>query len=153
MELMTGVMVVLAVIVGVVFCMAVNEPVTVGLATLVWGVDGKVDSPGTAEVKKISFKPKNSGFVGECENANGATLGAQVLNDGFSATVELNYDTALTWPAEGAFVVLTLLKFGAAGGTQTYDCVLTSYGGEMAPKSAATVTMNLEHRPGISKPA
>ena len=130
--------------------MAVNAVSLKGVTTLVWGTLGVLGSPAGCIVESIRVTPRNASFIGEVENGDGAVVMAALLVDGFSAQVEVAYDTAKTWPAEGDPVVLTIGKTGAAGGTVAANCCLVSYGQSYMRKKEMMISINLESRPGIT---
>lgn len=128
--------------------MPANSPILKGISTIVWGTTGKLGTPSGAIVQSISVTPKHSDTIGEIENGDGAGVALVLLDDGFSARVRCEYDTALTWPAIGDTVTLSLPKIGAAGGATEHSCYVTSISADLARKREATVEIGLIHRPG-----
>lgn len=130
--------------------MAVNTPTIKGVTTIVWGTGSKLGSPSGAIVESINIKPKNPTGIGEIENGDGAGVVDVLLDDGFDATVSCVEDTAKTWPATGAAVVLTLPN-GAGAGSTAFTCYVLGLPDQaLSRKKEAMKTLNLRYRPGIT---
>lgn len=130
--------------------MPAPTPIIKGLSTISWGTSSLLGSPSGVIVEGGSITPKNASPVADIEDGNGASASLVLLKDGFSAKINVLYDSAKTWPAEGDTVALTLAKTGAAGGTESFNCVLISYGHNPSRKKELVLEMNLEYRPGIT---
>lgn len=130
--------------------MAAPTAIIKGTTTIVWGTTTKLGTPSAAVVEAISVTPKNGEPIADIENGDGASVVAVLLDDGFDAKVTCLYDTALTWPAVGDTVTLSLPKYGAVGGATSYNCIL---GGtpkpDLARKREATIELHLRYRAGV----
>lgn len=131
--------------------MATPSAVKKGLTTIIWGTSGILGSPSSAIVASISVTPHEGGPVGVIENGDGARVGKIYISEsnGFDADVECVYDTALTWPAVGDTVALTLPKVGAAGGTVAMNCTLEFITPQQARKKEAMIKMKMSYDPGV----
>ncbi len=100
----------------------------------------------SAIVMRMTATPKNGDPI-EIEGNEGFAAVLVLLNDGFNATVECLYDSAITWPVEGANVTLKRPLDGAA-----LTCLLASIEQSAERKREATVTMRLVYRPDVPLP-
>ena len=132
--------------------MPASTPHIEGLTYILWGTAGQLGTPAGAIVESIAITPKNAGPIGEIEDGNGATVASILLDDGFDAKVTCVHDTAKTWPALGASVVLTVPSYaGGIGTTAAFTCfVAGNHELSLSRKKEATVTMALQYRPGIT---
>jgi hypothetical protein len=132
--------------------MAAKQVIIAGLTTIYWGTKGLINSPTSLAgiiIEGCPVTPKNAGLIGEIENGDGATVSMQALDDGFEAKPKFVYDKSVTYPAIGDEVILNLPKIGAAGGAQTYSCMLVSATPDIQRKQGATMEFTLVHRPGV----
>ena len=100
-------------------------------------------TPSAAVVESGSITPKNNAPI-EIEDNDGFAVTEILLDDGFNASFKCLYDSALTWPAVGDNVTLTLPKRGAK------VCTLVAIGEDISRKREAMITLELTHRPGIN---
>jgi hypothetical protein len=131
--------------------MPINTPNIKGLSTIIWGTVGALGSPAGAIVVSLDITPENPGGVGKIEDGNGATVADVLLDDGFDAKIECEYDSAKTWPVIGTAATLTLPTAQGAGGTTQYACYVTAPNAiKMARKKEAMIELSLRYRPGIT---
>jgi hypothetical protein len=123
------------------------SPIIKGITTIQWGSGSTMGSPAGAAVISGRITPKN-GMPIEIEDVNGFTAALVFLDDGFDAEVLMMYDTSLTWPAVAATVALTLPKWGAAGGTQSFNTFVAAEPAiDIERKKEAIITYKLIYRP------
>lgn len=135
-------------------------PTQIGKSTtIVWGTapGGTAVTPVVSNmvVTSIDIDPRNPGPIGEIENGDGALLTSIMLGDGFHATVEGVYDSALTYPALYGTVTLTLpvaVGFDSNAGTPTvyhiYVCLVESNPIKFKRKGEAMISFKVSHAPG-----
>jgi len=128
--------------------MPAPAPIIKGIATLIWGTQNGFGTITGAIIESISADAKNQEPI-EIEDGQGFAAVQVLLDDGFNAKVTMVYDTSKTWPAVGDTVALNLPKYGAAGGTQSYACLVGSFSTSQERKKETTITVNLTYRPGI----
>lgn len=131
---------------GLALCMTVS-PTIKGITTIRWGSGSLIGTPSTVIVQSGRVTPKNGGPV-EIEDNNGFAAVLVFLPDGFDAEITMLYDTALTWPAVADTVVLTLPKYGAAGGVSAFNTFVAAEPSiDIERKREATITFKLIFRP------
>jgi hypothetical protein len=128
------------------------NPDIIGDATLIWGTDGQNLGLTGAIVESATITPKNQDPI-EIEDNNGFAKILVLLKDGFNGKLDFVYDKDITWPAEGDVVAFTIAKTGAAGGTEDFDCVVTSMPQQFTKKKEAMISINLVYRPNVVLPA
>ena len=121
-----------------------------GIATIIWGTDGRLNGVSGAIVESLQITPKNSAPI-EIEDNAGFTAVEVVLADGFNAKASCVFDTAKTWPLEGANTVLTLPNMAGGASNVAYTCLVGSLP-ELAlgRKKEGMITFNLTYRPGCA---
>lgn len=126
--------------------MPAPSPIKKGITTISWGSSGAVASGAVAAaiVARASFTPKN-GQAFEIEDNVGFTAAMVFLNDGFDASLECVYDSAITWPAEGDAVSLKRPRDAAA--VQAY---VASIEDTVERKKEAMLTIKIHYRPGVA---
>jgi hypothetical protein len=135
---------------AIALCLTVS-PTLKGITTIKWGSGASMGTPSTALVQSGRITPKN-GMPVEIEDNNGFTAALVFLPDGFDAEVTMMYDTALTWPGQSDTVVLTLPKWGAAGGTQAFNCFVAADPSiDIERKREATISYKLIYRPNCRR--
>lgn len=131
---------------AVALCMTVS-PTIKNVTTIKWGTSATLGTPSGAIVQSGRITPKN-GMPIEIEDMNGFTIIPVFIPDGFDAELTMLYDTALTWPAQADTVVLTLPKWAATGGAQTFSCYVASDPSiDLERKREATITYKFIYRP------
>lgn len=135
-----------------------------GIATIVWGTGGILSIPAGAIVESLQLTPKNAEPI-EIEDNNGIAAIEVLLRDGFNAKAALVYDSAKTWPVEGANCTLAVgwngsaanaIPFGEgnsaswANGVVTYTCLIASVSPTYAKKKEQMVDFNLTFRPNVA---
>jgi hypothetical protein len=119
-----------------------------GVTTIKWGTDDVLTNAAftSAVVIRMTATPKNGDPI-EIEGNQGFAHALVLLDDGFNATVECLYDSAITWPTVGSTTTLKRPGDGAA-----LTCLVTSIERGAERKREATLTMRLVYRPDISLP-
>lgn len=84
-----------------------------GIGTIVWGTGGILSAPAGAILESLSLTPKNGEPI-EIEDNDGLAIVQVLLRDGFNAKANVMYDSAKTWPLEGANATLAINYTGAA---------------------------------------
>lgn len=121
-------------------------PIKKGLTTILWGSGTAVPSGALAAaiVVRASFTDK-SGSAIEIEDNDGFAKAMVLLNDGFDATLECVYDSAITWPAVGDTVILKRPHL-----TDPVNCLLASIDPSVERKKEATISLKLHYRPNVT---
>ena len=111
------------------------SPIIKGLTTIKWGSTGAVASGAmtSAIVVRASYTDKNGAAI-EIED-----------NDGFDASVEVVYDSAIAWPAPGDTVSLRRPRDAAP-----VNCLLAAYDDSVERKKEGMLTLKLHYRPGVT---
>lgn len=111
-----------------------------------WGTDDVLTDAAfsSAIVIRMTATPKNGDPI-EIEGNQGFAAALVILNDGFNATVEVLYDSAIVWPEEGDTVQLQRPLDEAP-----LACLLTSIEQGAERKKEATLTLKLLYRPDIT---
>lgn len=119
-----------------------------GITTIKWGTDSVLTNAAftAAVIARMTATPKNGAPI-EIEGNQGFAAVLVLLDDGFDATVECLYDSAITWPTVGS---TTTLKRPTDGSALT--CLVTSIEQAAERKKEATLTMKLVYRPDVSLP-
>lgn len=122
------------------------SPTIKGLTTIKWGSSGSVTTAAltNAIVARMSASPKNGAAI-EIEDNDGFAKAMVLLDDGFDATLECVYDSAITWPAVGATVTLQRPQDATA-----LNCLLASIESVHERKKEAMLTLKLHYRPGVT---
>lgn len=122
------------------------SPIIKGLTTIKWGSSGAVTAAAltSAIVARASFTGKNGSAI-EIEDNDGFAKVMVLLEDGFDATVECVYDSAITWPSIGATVALKRPRDATA-----LNCLLADIEDTQERKKEAMLTMKLHYRPGVT---
>jgi len=128
-----------------------GTPIKKGVTTIKWGSGSTVGTPSAAIVESCSLTAKNSKPI-EIEDGDGFAATLVVLTDGFDAEVTCLFDTALTWPADGATVGLTVSPAnGGAGTLGSLNCTCSGvHPCSVARKKEATIKFHLTYRPGVT---
>lgn len=124
--------------------MPAPSPIIKGLTTIKWGPAGALAALTTAIVARGSFTPKN-GAAFEIEDNEGFTAAMVFLNDGFDASIECVYDSAITWPAVGDAILLKRPRDAAA-----LTCYVASIEDIVERKKEAMLTIKVHYRPGVA---
>jgi len=120
-------------------------PIKKGLTTIHWGSGDTLSGALTnAIVARMNATAKN-GQAFEIEDNDGFGKAWVLLVDGFDADVECVYDSAITWPAEGAAVTLKRPTDSVA-----LSCLLSSIDQTKERKKEAMLTLKIQYRPGIT---
>lgn len=120
-------------------------PIKQGLTTIKWGSGATLKSVITAAiVARATFTGKNGAAI-EVEDNDGFAAALVVLNDGFDATVECVYDSAITWPAIGVKIAMRRPRDAA-----DLDCLLADIEDTVERKKEAMLTLKLHYRPGVT---
>lgn len=114
-----------------------------GLTTISWGSSGVATGLTNAVLVRGSFTPKNAAPI-EIEDNEGFAKTLVLLVDGFDAKIECLFDSAITWPPEGATVALKRPRDGAP-----LNCLLASIEDTVERKKEATLSMSIHYRPGV----
>lgn len=122
-----------------------GTPIKKGLTTIHWG-SGSTTSGALAGavIQRATFTPKNSDPI-EIEDNDGFAKTLVLLEDGFNATVECLYDSAISWPAVGDVVSLQRPDDDAP-----LNCLLVSREEAKERKREATLSMRLVYRPDVA---
>lgn len=122
------------------------SPIKKGLTTISWGSSGAAPAAplSSAIVARASFTPKNGQAV-EIEDNDGFTKAMVLLDDGFDATLEVVYDSAITWPAVGDTVQLRRPRDSG-----NLNCVLASIEDTVERKKEAMLSLRLHYRPNMT---
>lgn len=117
-----------------------------GITTIKWGSGNALTGAGftSAIVARMTATPKNGDPI-EIEGNEGFAAALVVLDDGFNASVECLYDSAITWPAVGTTVTLKRPTDASA-----LNCLLVSREETAERKKEATISMKLVYRPDIT---
>lgn len=117
-----------------------------GITTIKWGTDAVLTEAAytAAIVARMTATPKNGDPI-EIEGNQGFAAALVILNDGFNATMEVLYDSAIEWPAEGDTVEIQRPLDEAP-----IACLLTSIEQVTERKKEATLTLKLLYRPDVS---
>lgn len=123
-----------------------GTPIKKGVTTIKWGSGSTLKSAAllTAIVARGSFTPVN-GQPFEIEDNDGYTATEVLIDNGFDATVECVYDSALTWPAVGATVALRRPRDAA-----DLNCLLIDIEDTVERKKEAMLTLRIAYRPGVT---
>jgi hypothetical protein len=118
-----------------------------GLTTIKWGTAGRLTAGAftNAVVMRATFTPKNGEPI-EIEDNDGFAKALVLLDDGFNATVEVLFDTAITWPAVGDTVAL---KRPNPNAEAALNCLCASIEQASERKKETTLSMRLVYRPGV----
>ncbi len=121
-------------------------PIKKGLTTILWGSGTAVPSGALAAaiVVRASFTDKNGSAI-EIENNDGFAAAMVLLNDGFDATLECVYDSAITWPVIGDTVSLKRPNDVAA-----LNCLVASIDPSVERKKEATISIKVHYRPNVT---
>ena len=122
-----------------------GTPIKKGLTTIQWGSGGTTNGGlSGAVVVRGTFTPKNGDPI-EIEDNEGFAKSLILLDDGFNATVECLYDSAIAWPAVGDTVQLKRPSDAAP-----INCLLSSREEATERKKESSLTMRLVYRPGVA---
>lgn len=126
--------------------MPAPSPIKKGLTTISWGSTGAVAAGAltAAIVARGSFTAKN-GQAFEIEDNEGFTKAMVFLADGFDATLECVYDSAITWPADGDAISLKRPRDAAA-----LSCYVASIEDTVERKKEAMLSIKVHYRPGVA---
>lgn len=124
------------------------SPTIKGVTTIKWGTAGRMPEAAytNAVVMRATFTPKNASAI-EIEDNDGFAKVMVLLDDGFDATVEVLFDTAITWPVVGATVQLKRPNPNTEG---ALNCLLTSIEQAGERKKETTLSLRLSYRPGVT---
>lgn len=126
--------------------MPAPSPIIKGLATIKWGSSGTVAAGAlTAAIfVRGSFTDKN-GQAFEIEDNEGFSKALVFLADGFDATIECVYDSAITWPAIGDAISIKRPRDAAALGGY-----VASIEDTVERKKEAMLSLKIHCRPGVA---
>lgn len=122
------------------------SPIIKGLTTIKWGSSGAIAAGAmtAAIVTRCTFTGKNGAAL-EIEDNDGFSKAMVVLDDGFDATVEVVYDSAINWPVLGATISLKRPADAAA-----QNSLLADIEQAVERKKEAMLTLKLHYRPGVT---
>lgn len=129
--------------------MPAPSPIIKGLTTIKWGTSSTLTEAAftSAIVMRGSFTPKNGAPI-EIEDNNGFAAALVFLDDGFDATIECVYDSAITWPTDGDEIAVKRPDDDTA--RDSWVCSLEH---TVERKKEATVSMKICYRPGVAHAA
>lgn len=125
------------------------SPTIKGLTTIKWGTSGRLTEAAytNAVVVRMTLTPKNGAPI-DIEDNDGFSKALVYLDDGFEATVECLYDTAITWPSTLGSAVN--LKRPHPNAEAALVCGLAAIEQAAERKKETTLTLKLVYRPGVA---
>lgn len=126
--------------------MPAPSPIIKGLTTIKWGSSATIAAGAltAAIVVRGTFTPKNGQPI-EIEDNNGYAAALVFLEDGFDATLECVYDSAIVWPVDGDAISVKRPRDAAA--KSSWVCSLED---TVERKKEATVSIKIAYRPGVA---